>query len=212
MSALCYVCPLLRLPSVMSALCYVRRLLCLPFVMSSVCHGRRLLFPPFVVSSVCLSRVWRTTNTTYKHKHIYGDSYTQPKTNIINRSNKSPFPEKGRTQEGVMFDKNHLMNYYLQNLKECSHISITMTNYTFFLNWYTIMSFLYSKTLPHEKKKTAAFGQDICNTHEYKCTHMMIRIFFLEIIITLLRYWFGRCQRHITQNFTRKQKRSLIYG
>ena len=47
-----------------------------------------------------------------------------------------------------------------------------------------LYSFSYSETLPHEKKM-ADFGQDICNTHGYKCTHLNRRNFFLYIMILL---------------------------
>ena len=36
-------------------------------------------------------------------------------------------------------------------------------------------------------RQKAVFGQDICNTHEYMCSHTTIRIFFLKIIFFYFR-------------------------
>ena len=56
------------------------------------------------------------------------------------------------------------------------------------------VSFLYSKMLACYKK---LLFLDFFDTHGYKGTHTEIRIFFLEIVITLSRHGFGMWQELI---------------
>ena len=76
-----------------------------------------------------------------------------------------------------------------------------------YLSFYVSLS--YPKMLLQDKK-TAVLSQDVFNTHLYKCIRMNIRIFFLEIIITLLGHWFGMRQRLIMWNISWKGKKLRI--
>ena len=79
------------------------------------------------------------------------------------------------------------MNYFNYQLvfKGCSHSSTTMIFYIL-LNFMSLYVFNRILNAVSQQKKPAVFGQDVCNTSWYKCTHTYIRIFSLKFMMILV--------------------------
>ena len=58
-----------------------------------------------------------------------------------------------------------------KRVKECKHSTTTMIIFKLFTKFYIIIICLFHTLKRCLCTKKNIFGQDICNTHEYKCTH-----------------------------------------